>query len=263
MGSDNIAAAIRAARNDDKVRAVVFRVDSPGGSYVASDTVWREVAADRATRANRSSSRWARWPAPGGYFISCPADVIVAQPSTLTGSIGVFGGKVVITQLMDKVGLASDAVSRGAHSRMFSTRAPVHQRGAREAGRDARRRSTPTSSRKVAEGRGMTRDAVHEIAKGRVWTGADAARNGLVDSLGGVREAAAIARDARRSAGRRAATTGGARRVAGESCAHRSPATTRGRSSMTSNGWGDLAGIAASLGLPAAGPLMMPDLRLT
>jgi protease-4 len=260
MGSDNIAAAIRAARNDDKVRALIFRVDSPGGSYVASDTVWREVALTREAGKPVVVSM-GTMAGSGGYFISCPADVIVAQPSTLTGSIGVFGGKLVVTGLMDKVGLSNGAVSRGAHSRMFSTRTPFT---------DEEREKLAAMLDdiyadfvgKVAEGRGMTREAVHEIARGRVWTGADAARNGLVDALGGVRDAAVIARERAGlpvDAPLRPAVHVGLLGRARPPKSSDDPRTV----SVTANGWGDLSGLAASLGLPAAGPLMMPNLRLT
>jgi protease IV len=259
MGSDNIAAAIRAARHDDKVRAVVFRVDSPGGSYVASDTVWREVGLTRAAGKPVVVSMGAV-AGSGGYFIACPADVIVAQATTLTGSIGVFGGKMVVTGLMDKVGLTTDSVSRGARSRFYSTRAGLTD--------DERRALAELLdaiyldfTSKVAEGRRMTREAVHEIAKGRVWSGADAVNNGLVDSLGGIREATRIARE--RANLRSDAPLRPAVQVP-LIAKLRSPRSSDDPRavSMTVNGWGDLAGIAASLGLPAAGPLVMQSLRL-
>jgi protease-4 len=262
MGSDNIAAAIRAARSDDRVRAVVFRVDSPGGSYVASDTVWREVSLTRDAGKPVVVSMGAV-AGSGGYFIACPADVIVAQPTTLTGSIGVFGGKMIVTGLMDKVGLSSDAVSRGARSRLYSTRVGFtdDQRAQLSALLDA---IYADFTGKVADGRGMTQEAVHAIAKGRVWTGADAANNGLVDVLGGLREAVAIARE-----------RGNLPKDAPLRPAVHVPLIAKIRSPKSSDdpravatstsidGWGDPAGIAASLGLPSAGPLMMPATRIT
>jgi protease-4 len=260
MGSDNIAAAIRAARNDDKVRAVVFRVDSPGGSYVASDTVWREVALTRDAGKPVVVSMGAV-AGSGGYFIACSADVIVAQPTTITGSIGVFGGKFVVTDLMAKVGLSSDAVSSGARARLYSTRVGFtdDERGRLSELLDAIYLDFTT---KVAEGRGMTREAVHEIAKGRVWTGADAASNGLVDVLGGIRDATRIARE-----------RGNLPADAPLRPAVHVPLIAKIRSPRSSDDpravrmaisdWGELAGLAASLGLPSAGPLTMPSLRLT
>jgi protease-4 len=259
MGSDNLAAAMRAARGDDKVRAVVFRVDSPGGSYVASDTVWREVALTRDAGKPVVVSM-GTMAGSGGYFIACPADVIVAQAATLTGSIGVFGGKAVVTELMDKVGLATGAVSRGAHSRMFSPRVGFTD--------DERARLSEWLDEvyddfvaKVAQGRGMTREAVHEIAKGRVWTGADASRNGLVDSIGGLRDAIRIARERANlpaDAPLRAAVHVP---LIAKLRAPRSSDDPR-TASLSVNGWGSFASIAASLGLPAAGPLTMQSLRL-
>jgi protease-4 len=262
MGSDTIAAAIRAARTDEKVRALVFRVDSPGGSAVASDTVWREVGLTRDAGKPVIVSM-GTMAGSGGYFISCPADVIVAQPTTLTGSIGVLGGKAVTTGLMDKVGLGTGAVSRGAHARIFSPRVAysAEERARLEQMLDDIYLDFTT---KVAQGRGMTREAVHEVAKGRVWTGADAAERGLVDRLGGLHDAVAIAKERasldEKTPLRKAVQVGAVQRL-------RSPRSSddpRAVSMTTSlSGWGDLAGIAAALGLPGGGPLMMPSLRLT
>jgi protease-4 len=259
MGSDTIAAAFRAAREDDRVRAVVFRVDSPGGSYVASDTVWREVVVTREAGKPVVVSM-GTMAGSGGYFVACNADVIVAQPSTLTGSIGVFGGKAVVSQLTERLGLTMDAVSRGRHARMFSTRVGFTD--------DERERLSVWLDAvyddfvgKVASGRRMEREAVHQIAKGRVWTGADAAGNGLVDSLGGLRDAVRIARE---RAGLAAdAPVRPAVRV--PLLARLSPPSSSEdprAASLHLAGWGDLAGIASSLGLPVAGPLSMPAVSL-
>ncbi|MDQ2795980.1 MAG: S49 family peptidase, partial [Actinomycetota bacterium] len=121
IGSDTVSAALRAARENDHAKAVLFRVDSPGGSAVASDTIWREVNLVRAAGKPVIVSMGAV-AGSGGYYIACPADVIVAQPATITGSIGVFGGKVVVTSLLDKLGLSTGAVEHGAGARMFSLR---------------------------------------------------------------------------------------------------------------------------------------------
>src|SRR5205085_3059057 len=122
MGSDTVSAALRAAVKDDRVKAIVFRVDSPGGSYVASDTIWREVVCARAAGKPVVVSM-GTVAGSGGYFVACPADVIVAQPATLTGSIGVFGGKAVTARLTDKLGLHYGSVQRGANARMYSSHA--------------------------------------------------------------------------------------------------------------------------------------------
>jgi len=192
VGSDSVGAALRAATNDEHVRAVVLHVDSPGGSAVASDTIWREVC--RVREAGKlvvvSMGRAA---ASGGYYIACPADVIVALPATLTGSIGVFGGKMVVRELMDRVGLTTGTVSHGARSLMFSSR-----RGFTD---DERERLSATIDAiytdfvaKVAHGRSRAVSDIEGIARGRVWTGRDALDIGLVDEIGGLRDALRIAR---------------------------------------------------------------------
>jgi protease-4 len=262
MGSDTIAAAIRAARTDDKVRALVFRVDSPGGSAIASDTVWREVALVRDAGKPVIVSMGAL-AASGGYFVACPADVIVAQPTTITGSIGVLGGKPVITGLLNKVGLGTGIASRGERAQLFSLRSPF-SKDERERLEQMLDEIYLDFTTKVAQGRGMTREAVHEVAKGRVWTGADAAERGLVDRLGGLHDAVGIARERtgldEKAPVRKAVQVGTLQKL-------RSPRSSDDPRAVTAAtslaGWGELAGIAAALGLPAAGPLMMPNIRLT
>lgn len=259
LGSDTVSAALRAAREDDHVKAVVFRVDSPGGSAVASDTIWREVVLTREAGKPVVVSM-GEMAGSGGYYIACPADAIVAQPSTITGSIGVFGGKIVVSDLMERIGLATGAVEHGARSRMFSTR-----RGFTD---DERTRLSAMLDRiyaefvsKVAEGRGMSFDAVHEVARGRVWSGADAADNGLVDRLGGMRVAADLARE---KAGlacdaplRRALHVPALARLGRP----KSSEDPRARVA-TATAWGDLGALASALGLPGGGALRMPDVRM-
>jgi len=263
MGSDSVAAAIRAARKDEKVKAVVLRVDSPGGSYVASDTIWREVTVTRQAGKPVVVSM-GTVAGSGGYFISCPADVIVAEPATLTGSIGVFGGKAVVAGLLDKVGLTTGAVAHGANARMFSPRV-----GFTDAERE---RMTQWLDEvyddfvgKVSEGRRMTREQVHEVARGRVWTGADGARRGLVDELGGLRRAVDIARDRARLPAtaplRPAVHVPPIARLRPPSSSD-DPRAAAGVASAYLGGWGDLASIASALRLPATGPLTMPAVRL-
>ena len=192
VGSDSVGAALRSATSDEHVSAVVLRVDSPGGSAVASDTIWREVCRVRDAGKPVVVSM-GEAAASGGYYIACPADVIVALPSTLTGSIGVFGGKMVVRELMDRIGLTTGTVSHGARSLMFSPR-----RGFSD---DERERLAATIDAiyhdfvaKVAQGRGRPVAEIESIARGRVWTGSDALGNGLVDELGGLRDAIRIAR---------------------------------------------------------------------
>jgi protease-4 len=259
MGSDTVAAHFRAARKDPKVKAVVFRVDSGGGSYVASDTIWREVCVTRDAGLPVVVSM-GTMAGSGGYFIACPADVIVAQPGTLTGSIGVFGGKPVITGLLDKVGLTSDSVERGSHSRMFSPRRGFtdDERATLNEWLDA---VYDDFTGKVSQGRGMTREAVHEVARGRVWSGADAAGNGLVDTLGGLRDAVRIAReraDLPDDAPLRPAVHVPALARLSTPKSSEDPRAA----SLHAGGWGPWSDLAASLGLAPGGPLLMPAIRL-
>src|SRR3954470_16375350 len=258
LGSSRTCAALRAARENDAVKAVLFRIDSPGGSAVASDTIWREVVLTRqagkpviVSMANVAGS--------GGYFIACPADVIVAQPATITGSIGVFGGKVVVSELMEKLGLATGAVEHGAQARMYSLR-----RGFTDAERERLAamldRIYTDFVQKVADGRGLTYDAVHEVARGRIWSGSDAAGNGLVDVLGGMRDAAAIARE--RGKLPADAPVRAALHVPPLARLKRPTSSEDPRAAAAVSAWGDLGALATALGLPVGGPLRMPSLRL-
>src|SRR5208282_2787122 len=114
---------LRSALSDERARAVLLRVNSPGGSYVASDTIWREVVRARAAGKPVVVSM-GDVAASGGYFISMAADAIVAQPGTVTGSIGVLSGKPVVSQLLSRIGVTTDSVAEGAHSEMFKTTRP-------------------------------------------------------------------------------------------------------------------------------------------
>jgi protease IV len=261
MGSDTVAAHIRAAVRDANVKAIVFRVDSPGGSYVASDTVWREVVCAREAGKPVVVSMGAV-AGSGGYFVACPADVIIAQPGTLTGSIGVLGGKAVTAGLTDKFGLSYDSVQRGEHARMYSTHSPFSdgERERLDAFLDAVYDDFTT---KVAQGRNMTRDAVHEVARGRVWTGADAREIGLVDELGGLRDAIRIARE-RAGLGADAPVRPA---VSVPPLARLKPARSSddpraaAAVSVATSGWGDLADVATALGFSSLGPLVMDGVR--
>jgi protease-4 len=255
IGSETISAAFRAAVKDARVKAIVFRVDSPGGSYVASDTIWREVVLAREAGKPVIVSM-GNVAASGGYFVAAPADAIVAQPGTLTGSIGVLVGKPVVGELLDRLGIGLGSVEQGAHARMY---APTRDFTAEEWTRvniflD---RVYDDFVGKVAEGRGLSRERVDELARGRVWTGADAHERGLVDELGGLGLAMDIAR-------KRSGLPAGApvrvyphvspldRLRAAESSEDRIAARAR------LDAWGPMSGLAVRLGLPAGGPLMLP-----
>jgi protease IV len=260
MGSDTVAAALRSATSDDRVRAVLLRVNSPGGSAVASDTIWREVVRTRAAGKPVVVSM-SDVAASGGYYISMAADVIVAQPGTLTGSIGVITGKPVFEEAFGRIGITTDSVSVGRGATMF---APTHPFSEDEWQRvnhwlDAIYRDF---TEKVASGRRMTVEQVHEIARGRVWTGADAARNGLVDELGGMSAAAGIARrraglpaDAPLRAYPRLTPFDQLR--APESSESR-PAATATLDLRFADAWGPAWRFAAQAGLSPYGPLILP-----
>ncbi len=183
MGSDTVARAFRDAVEDDDVEAILFRVSSPGGSYVASDTIWREV--NRAREAGKPVVvSMGNVAASGGYFVSMAADAIVAQPATVTGSIGVYAGKLVTRGMWAKAGISFDDVRTGERAAIWSGNHP-YDAGDRDRLDASLDRIYDDFTAKVAEGRSLTRDEVHEVARGRIWTGEDALERGLVDELGG------------------------------------------------------------------------------
>src|SRR6202166_4743813 len=194
MGSDTVAGAIRAATEDKSVKTILFRVDSPGGSYVASDTIWREVV--RARQAGKPVIvSMGNLAGSGGYFVAMAADKIVAEPGTITASIGVLGGKMLTSGLWDKVGLSWDEVHQGANATMFTGTQDYSpaEWGRFEAWLD---RVYVDFTSKVADGRKLPKEKVLEIAKGRIWSGQDAKNLGLVDELGGYDVALRLAKKA-------------------------------------------------------------------
>ena len=183
MGSETVAGAFRAAIEDDDVKAILFRVDSPGGSYVASDTIYREVL--RARKAGKPVIvSMGNLAGSGGYFVAMGADKIVAEPGTITGSIGVLGGKMYAAGFWNKLGLSHDEIHTSQNATMFTTTQDYNDTEWQrfEAWLD---RVYDDFTGKVAEGRRLSRERVKEIAKGRIWTGEDAKAIGLVDELGG------------------------------------------------------------------------------
>lgn len=257
MGSDTVTAALRSAARDDAVGAVVLRVDSPGGSYVASDAIWREVR--RTQEAGKPVVvSMGDVAASGGYFVAMSADVIVAQPGTLTGSIGVLGGKLVTRDLWAKIGVGRDAVTEGEHALMFSAQRAFDEDEWIQLERWLDHVYDDFTA-KVAQGRGLSRDHVHEVARGRVWTGRDARERGLVDELGGLRRAVELARhrgglpaDAEARSWPRVTPLDRARP------ARSSEDPAAAAAAHLAEGWGPWAAIAAAAGLPAAGPLTLP-----
>lgn len=190
-GSETVVSAIRDARNRHAVKAIILRVDSPGGSGQASDDIWQEVRRARAQKPVIVSM--SNLAASGGYYIACGADVIVAEPATITGSIGVFGGKLNIMGLYQKLGLSVETVSRGRNAEMLS---PFRDFTPEEQARYQAQLDDfyRVFVSRVSDGRGMTAAAVDSLGRGRVWSGASAERLGLVDTLGGMRTAIGVAR---------------------------------------------------------------------
>ena len=186
-GADTIAAGLREAAHDDSVSAIVLRVDSPGGSVTASETIWREVKKARE-RGKPVVASMGAVAASGGYYVSMGADAIVANPGTITGSIGVLTGKLIARDLKDRLGVGSDAVRTNANADAWSVNAPFtpEQHAQVEAEADL---FYNDFVQRVAQGRHLSVEAVEAVARGRIWTGADALDHGLVDELGGLRAA--------------------------------------------------------------------------
>lgn len=194
LGAVDIARALSDAVDDPEVEAILFRVDSPGGSYVGSDTIWRAVqrARDAGKPVIVSMGNVA---ASGGYFVAAPATRIVAQPGTLTGSIGVVSGKVSLRELWADLGINWDGVQAGDRAAMFSPNAPF-SRAEWEWLQQTLDTTYADFTGKVAAGRGLSQEEVLAVAGGRIWSGADAREAGLVDALGGYRTALDLAKDA-------------------------------------------------------------------
>ncbi len=194
LGSDTLIDSIRKVREADDIKGVVLRIDSPGGSAAASDALWRELVLMREAHPNRpfvvSMSDLA---ASGGYYMAMAAPEIVAEPGTLTGSIGIFGGKIVTGGVYGKLGINIEGVSKGAHADMNSPVRPYTDAERAKMGEQLQAFYDQFVER-VAASRHMTPERVDEIAQGRVWTGRQARQNGLVDELGGLQRALELVR---------------------------------------------------------------------
>ena len=192
VGSETFSQWLRKVRVDASVRAVVVRVDSPGGSAIASEVIWRELMLTREVKPLVISMGDVA--ASGGYYMAVPAHAIVAQPGTITGSIGVVTGKFVLKDALDKIGVGMESVSEG---RMAQINSPLRPFTAEERARvDEQMRSTyELFLSRVAEGRQKPRQQIDAVAQGRVWTGHQAQGHGLVDELGGLDRAIQIAKE--------------------------------------------------------------------
>jgi len=193
VGNETISEFLDDAREDEDVVAVILRVNSPGGSGLASDMMWRSIQRLKAEHKPVVVSM-ANYAASGGYYIAAPADLIIAEPGTITGSIGVFGGKLNIGGVYEKVGITTHTWQRGQYSDLFS--------GIRSFSDPERAKFREFLTgfydvflSRVADGRHMTKEAVHLVAQGHVWTGTQAKERGLVDELGGLDLAITRARE--------------------------------------------------------------------
>ena len=193
-GSDTVIEHIRQARRDASVRAIVLRIDSPGGTTIASDAIWRELMITKNERADRPLiASMSDVAASGGYYVAMPAQVIVAQPSTLTGSIGIFGGKIVTGGVYEKLGANIEATSIGRHAEINSPARPYNADELKKL-HEQLQAFYDQFVEKVAQARQTTPERIDALAQGRVWTGRQARQNGLVDELGGLDRAIAIAK---------------------------------------------------------------------
>lgn len=192
LGADTLIQAFRKAERDPEVKAILFRINSPGGSAVASESIWRET--QRARQMGKPVIvSMGDVAGSGGYYIAAAADKIVAEPATLTGSIGVVAGKLVIDGLLQKLGVTWDAAQIGQNADIGSSLKDFSPDGYRrfEAFLDA---VYAGFKQRVADGRKLAPDAVEQVAKGRVWTGEDAKTRGLVDVIGGYETALTVAK---------------------------------------------------------------------
>ena len=192
LGSDTMVEYLRKVRADNSIRAVVLRIDSPGGSAIASDVIWREIMLTRERKPVIASMSDVA--ASGGYYIAMPAHTIVAQPGTLTGSIGVVLLRFVIDGTLDKLGVNIETVKQGQYADLFSPVRPFSP-DERKKMAELMQATYDAFVEKAAAGRNTTPERIDAIAQGRVWTGKQAKEIGLVDELGGLERAIAIAKD--------------------------------------------------------------------
>jgi protease IV len=191
VGSDTVVEYLRKARADSSIRAIVMRIDSPGGSAIASDVIWREVMLTRDVKPVIASMSDVA--ASGGYYIAMPAHAIVAEPATLTGSIGVVMIKFVIDGTLKKLGMNMEGVYSGRYADLYSPVRPFSP-DERKRVEESMQAIYDTFVEKAAAGRNTTPERIDSVGQGRVWTGRQAKQIGLVDELGGLERALALAK---------------------------------------------------------------------
>ena len=190
MCSETIVEALQEVADNENVKAIVLRINSPGGSALASDLIWRATKSiDKPIVASMGDVA-----ASGGYYIAMGADRILAEPGTITGSIGLVGGKLCMGGLYEKIGISTDLITRGKNSDMFSVTTKFTESGHAVVSlmmQDVYRLFTT----KAAEGRNLPLDKLEALAGGQVCTGRDAKRNGLVDGMGTLKDAVNVAKN--------------------------------------------------------------------
>ncbi len=191
VGANTLIEALKKAANDDEVKAIVLRIDSPGGSALASDLIWHQIRQSKkpviASMGDVAAS--------GGYYIAMAADTIFAQPSTLTGSIGVIGGKIALGDTLQKMGITTDIVSRGKSSGLFSIVTP-YSTSERESLQKMMEEIYHQFTTKAAQSRKMELAKMRQLAEGKVYTGRQAKKLGLVDKVGTLHDAIVAAKEA-------------------------------------------------------------------
>lgn len=191
LASDTVSKAFKDAATDPSIDAIIFRIDSPGGSVLASDLVWHAIELAK-THGKPVIASMANAAASGGYYVAGAADAIVASPSTITGSIGVIAVRPVIQELLEKLEVGVEVLARGQHAEMFVSSQPM-TKASRKRFNDQVEDIYQLFIDRVASSRGMPVERVDELGQGRVWTGEQALENGLVDALGGLSEAVSLA----------------------------------------------------------------------
>jgi protease-4 len=192
MGSETIVKAIDKARKDDNIKAIVLRINSPGGSGLASDMIWRAV--ERAKQKKPVIASMGDVAASGGYYIAMNSHAIVAEPATITGSIGVVGIMANVDDFYPWVGIKPERLTRGKRAAALMTSKALGEDD-KTVIRDYMQTFYGDFVAKVAAGRGKTPAEIEQIARGRIWTGRAALKNGLIDRLGGLEDAILLARD--------------------------------------------------------------------
>ncbi len=193
IGSDTIVRAVKEAADDVSVKAIVLRVDSGGGSALASDLMWHTLEYAKTKKPVVTSMGDVA--ASGGYYIACNSSKIVAEPSTVTGSIGVILARPVIKGLYDWLGITNEYITRGKNAGLFRDSEPWNEEQLKKVQSQADFFYWDNFVPKVAAGRGKSVEEIHNVAQGRVWTGFQAKERGLVDEFGGLDKAVEIARD--------------------------------------------------------------------